>query len=486
MPAITPFSNIPSIADQANFESEVNDFLTVQLPRFAEEANAAALAMNMNDTSDTSASSVLIGTGAKSFTVTAGKSFLGGMFLVIADTAAPSTNWMIGQVTSYAGTALVMNITAVGGSGTKSAWTISQCAVGIAGGAVAAGAGANADITSLSALTSVPLNLDLPLINGYVEWSISANALTAAIKHKSGADPSASAPVFATFRDSTLATAGFYSRAITAATSVTASSGSTLGTVSAQASRIRAVAVDDGGTVVLGLYNSWNNSTKHLLGLNEGAVYSSTAEGGAGAADSAHTIYTTAAKTSKAIREVSYMDSTQTTAGTWAQTLTNKVQITATTPKTGTVLQVAYNADGAVATGTTTVPIDDTVHQNSEGDQFMSQAITPQAAANLLHVTHQGNYASSNATASAFIVSLFQDSVAGALATTYNARVATAGALCNALLSHFMVAGTVSATTMKIRGGLSAAGTTTFNGQSSARLFGGVMASFLRIQEVMA
>lgn len=461
------------------------DAFVAALATLVSEVNAAVLAMNLNATSDTSASSVAIGTGAKSFTVSAGKSFLGGMFLVIADDAAPSTNWMSGQVTSYSGTSLVMNILAVGGSGTKSAWTISQSAVGISGGGVAAGAGANNDITSLSALTSVPLALNLPLINGYVDWNISANALTASVKTFAGTDPSATNPVFAVFRDPTLTTGGYYVRSITAALSVTASSGSTLGTVSAQASRIRAVVMDDNGTVVLGLYNPYNSSTKSLVGINEGAVYSSTAEGGAGAADSAHTIYTTAAKTSKAVREVSYMDSTQTTAGTWATALTNKVQINATTPKTGAVLQRIRYTDGAVATGTTQMPFDDTIPQSSEGDQYMAQAITPQAAANLLCIDSVSTYASSNTT-TAMNIALFQDSVANALAAMQVGRNGAASNVCAGQVDHQMVANTVSATTFKIRAGTNVAGTTTFNGSASTRTFGGVMASYLQVEEIMA
>lgn len=92
----------------------------------AASALAYAQAMSLNATTDTSASSVAIGTGAKTFTVTAGKSFVPGMFLVIADTAAPSTNSMYGQITSYSGTTLVVNVLSVLGSGTKTAWTISQ------------------------------------------------------------------------------------------------------------------------------------------------------------------------------------------------------------------------------------------------------------------------------------------------------------------------------------------------------------------------
>ena len=484
---ITALPDAPSRSDApATFITKA-DALLAALPTFVTETNETAAAMNLNATTDTSASSVAIGTGAKSFTVTAGKSFLGGMWLVIADAAAPSTNSMVGQVTSYSGTSLVMNITAILGSGTKSSWLISQSAQG------GAAMGVNADITQLTAINAASIPAvglktsavpNTPLLNGYIEWSIAANALTAAVKTLAGTDPTATDPVFAVFRDPTLTTGGYYVRSITAALSVVASSGSTLGTVSAQASRIRAVVMDDGGTVVLGLYNPWNSAGYSLVGLNEGAVYSSTAEGGAGAADQPQVIYTTAAKTSKAIREVSYMDSTQATAGTWATALTNKVQITASTPKTGAVLQIRHGLDSGMMTGSTTLPFDNTIPQNTEGDQYFSQAITPVAAANLLQIEHLGNYASSNTT-TAFLVALFQDSTANALAATQNNRVGTAGSPCCAHLFHQMIAGTVSATTFKIRAGTNAAGTTTANGSAGAGIFGGVMDSYLQAREIM-
>ncbi len=146
---ITALPSPPSTNDPSNFATKA-DALLAALPGFVTEANATAVAMNLNSTTDTSASSVAIGTGAKSFTVSTGKSFQSGMWLVIADTAAPSTNQMYGTVTSYdTGTgALVMNIVSVRGSGTKTAWVISQSAPG--GAAV----GANSDITSLTGLTT--------------------------------------------------------------------------------------------------------------------------------------------------------------------------------------------------------------------------------------------------------------------------------------------------------------------------------------------
>lgn len=81
----------------------------------------ALAAANYSDVSTTNNS---VGTGAKTFTVQSGKMFTAGQFLVVADVAAPTSNWMFCQVTSYSGTSLVLNSLRVGGSGTKTAWVI--------------------------------------------------------------------------------------------------------------------------------------------------------------------------------------------------------------------------------------------------------------------------------------------------------------------------------------------------------------------------
>lgn len=75
----------------------------------------------------TSSTSLTIGTGSKSLTIETGKQWVAGMPIKIAVTASPSTNYMTGTVTSYnSGTgALVVDVSAVGGSGTYSAWTLS-------------------------------------------------------------------------------------------------------------------------------------------------------------------------------------------------------------------------------------------------------------------------------------------------------------------------------------------------------------------------
>ena len=86
----------------------------------AAQAAAEAAAANLSGTSVTS---VAIGTGTKVFTTQSGKSFNDGAWLLITSDA-DEVNYMHGQVTTYAGTTLTMNITNTGGSGTFADWTI--------------------------------------------------------------------------------------------------------------------------------------------------------------------------------------------------------------------------------------------------------------------------------------------------------------------------------------------------------------------------
>jgi len=91
------------------------------------------------------------------------------------------------------------------------------------------------------------------------------------------------------------------------------SSGSTLGTINATQSRIVVLALNNGGTIELAAVNISGGNQ-----LDETNLISTTAEGGAGGADSANVVYSTTARTSLAYRVIGYIESTQATAGTWA------------------------------------------------------------------------------------------------------------------------------------------------------------------------
>jgi hypothetical protein len=152
----------------------------------------------------------------------------------------------------------------------------------------------------------------------------------------------------------------------------------------------------------------------------------------------------------------------------------------------GAVIQVVNVMDGAVATGTTAMPEDDTIPQNTEGDEYMTLAITPTATTNKLKIDVVFNCAS-NTDGQTTVIGLFQDSTAGALAAIADQiNLSTNSEPRVMAFTHFMTAGTVSSTTFKVRAGNQSTGTTTFNGKSAGRLLGGVMASSITITEIKA
>lgn len=158
-----------------------------------------------------------------------------------------------------------------------------------------------------------------PFINLSLVASVGSSALTIAVKGQDGNDPSATNPVYVSFRSATLTSGLNAQLAITSALSLVISSGSTLGMTSAVAATLAIGIVNDAGTARLAIQNPTS------LPLVDGIV-STTAEGGAGAADSAGVLYTGTAATSKAITYVGFAIATEATAGTWA-TAPSTVQV---------------------------------------------------------------------------------------------------------------------------------------------------------------
>ena len=176
-------------------------------------------------------------------------------------------------------------------------------------------------------------------------------------------------------------------------------------------------------------------------------------------------------------------DVLETVSGSGTIALTNQLSgMTSASVPSGSVVQVVNFQTGAVATGTTVIPHDDSIPQITEGTEFMTLAITPKNTSNLLkidvvmHVTMNGaNY---------MISALFQDTTASALAAI-NVSLAQGANWTNSLsYTHYMTAGTTNATTFKVRGGPNGSATFTFNGQSGGRIYGGVAASSITITEI--
>ena len=144
----------------------------------------------------------------------------------------------------------------------------------------------------------------------------------------------------------------------------------------------------------------------------------------------------------------------------------------------GSVIQVANYTTGVVATGTTITPLDDTIPQNTEGNQYMSLAFTPKKANSKLKIDVVANITS---TSSSFIMALFRDSGANALGATVANNSAN---YYNTTFTVIVDAVSTSLTTFSVRIGGVTAGTITFNGLGGARQLGGSLASSITITEI--
>lgn len=156
--------------------------------------------------------------------------------------------------------------------------------------------------------------------------------------------------------------------------------------------------------------------------------------------------------------------------------------VTSAKADAGFVVQVVQTNFSAVATGTTLIPYDDTIPQNTEGDEYMTLAITPKSATNILIIEAIAHLANSAAN-QRLIAALFQDATTNALAVGTTAEV-TANVIDPIFIRHKMTSGTASATTFKVRAGANNAGTTTLNGDGGNRRFGGITLSSITIWEI--
>jgi hypothetical protein len=176
-------------------------------------------------------------------------------------------------------------------------------------------------------------------------------------------------------------------------------------------------------------------------------------------------------------------------------TLTNKsiaaTQLTGTIAAavlpTGSVLQRVNFQTGAVATGTTIIPNDDTIPQITEGNQYMSLAITPTSATSTLEIVVTLFGTESTNVSDLIVVALFKDSNADAIACGSGPSVGTTlGPSCH-VFTHSQSAASTSTQTFSVRAGMNAAGTFVFNGGAgTGRKFGGVLASSIKITEIAA
>lgn len=147
----------------------------------------------------------------------------------------------------------------------------------------------------------------------------------------------------------------------------------------------------------------------------------------------------------------------------------------------GEVVQVVNFQTGQVATGTNTIPFDDTIPQITEGNKYMSLSIIPKDPSNklLVDVTWIGSSTQVNAN---FIVALFKRGQSDSLAATVQYLSRTSN-IYTIRFQHLLTANTASEINFQVKAG-GQLGEVTFNGINGQRKLGGVSASSITITEI--
>lgn len=133
-------------------------------------------------------------------------------------------------------------------------------------------------------------------------------------------------------------------------------------------------------------------------------------------------------------------------------------------------------------TTSATIPLDDTIPQNTEGTELTTLSITPKKSTNILRIEVNLPVIGADTNNTTFIGALFQDSTANALKATA-ISCPTAGDSYIFHMVHYMPAGTTSSTTFKFRYGCDA-NNVYINQVSGGGLFSTSTVSVLSITEI--
>ena len=147
------------------------------------------------------------------------------------------------------------------------------------------------------------------------------------------------------------------------------------------------------------------------------------------------------------------------------------------------IVQIVSTETGAVSTGSTVIPFDDTIPTITEGNEYMTRTITPVSASNRLLIEVTAHVEHGVSAIRHLAVALFRDAEANALACAFT-RTESDGRPVVITFQHIMTAPGTSEVTFRVRIGVETSGTVTFNGVGGSRKYGGVLASSIVVTEI--
>jgi len=318
---------------------------------------------------------------------------------------------------------------------------------------------------------------------GFRNGSISAAVVSGGVEIKyltqDGNTPSTVSTVTMTRRNQTITTGTTHNVNQTGSVSTTIPSGASLGCGVSEAVRVHVGAVRNAGSAQeLCAWTAAVSSSPSVKSFSPSELV--TTSSWSATADLAQTVYSTTTRTSQPLVYLGYLELTSTSSpGVWSS-VDKIVNWEPDVLLPGAVVQVQETITGEVASGTTQIPADDTIPQITEGDQYLTQAITPKSVMNKLEIEIATQL--SHVSTAGMRTCLFRDATADALSSSSGDTEASGEGNC--YINHTLTAGSTAATTFRVRAGANVAGTTTLNGVSGARVFGGTLNSFIKILEI--
>ena len=312
----------------------------------------------------------------------------------------------------------------------------------------------------------------------------SANAMRFRLVQADGSTPTATAFPRISFHAATSTSPTFLSVTATTDTALTLSSGSTLGFNASQASRLYFWAINA---------NAGQSNSVIELGVSRSAIFSeavlqtTTAEGGAGAADSDSVLYSATVRTGIPVRCLGYIDiNTGTTAGQWSNNPFAGSLMGYGVKRTGEIVQRVATYTNAMKQTTTTFPIGTSTPPPSAGVVVLWATISATSLVNQIQVSGNVNLTNDNTSSGALVAGLFQTATSStARWVTHQQWDGTGGTRGgNQAIFHEEIASQTAATGWYVNVGCDTAGTTSFNGLGAAQVGGQAGRSYLVLTEV--
>jgi hypothetical protein len=159
---------------------------------------------------------------------------------------------------------------------------------------------------------------------------------------------------------------------------------------------------------------------------------------------------------------------------------------------TGNVIQVAYaELTTSTVTSSVSIPVDNTIPQNTEGVEILTCSITPKYANSILYIESNSYIGESANNVDNIVQALFRDSTADAISVSFNNASPPGSSSFGGGLSFnptYMLAretaNSTSSTTFKLRAGGGGSPTTLRVNGTSSQFFNGKLITYIRIIEV--